>query len=1450
MASMKVLGRDERWFWPDSPPLFDFTFKFEETILQIVPSSSFIVFASASVFYYFQKNARIRASALLWAKLCLALAIIALELVNLVLRRLYGVHTETTYPAASLDFAAAFAIAIVVCVEHRYAIRTSAWLGLYLSIGVLIDATKSRSYFLRGLVASGTVSAVTGAVRLLLVVLEEVPKTNLIIDPGLRTISDGEATSGFYGRIFFFFLTPLLRMGYQGVLKLDDLSDLSVEFAAQRLFSELQDQWPASKYKSKNAFFYACFKAWKWPFCLMLFPRLCVTGFKYSKPFLMQSIIGHISKPNDDAKAGLIGGVVLVFLGNATFQGISSHLRNRLITRIRGGLISSLFHKCYRLKLPEGKKQAAITMMSADFESITLGLPACIDIPFAVLEAGLGTFFLSRFIKIDCLILFGPLVATLISGHMFGTRSSTNITRWNAATQTRVARTSHVLSQLPAIKSLGLGPQMARYIQSLQIAETKASKTYRTLQAITIGSAVLVDHFTPVLVVAVGVFTYMFGEELDPEIIYPALGVVTMAKGPLATLLQVYPQFMSMLGCFERIQVYLSQDEHEDPRIVSGSGLATTQERPILNGLQLSPGQIAGLNPLPIFRFENATIASSGSDKAVLSNLDFCLDEGSITAMFGPTGSGKSTVVEGMLGEAEVLEGKTHVVEPARRIAVCGQQVFLPNGTFRDCIVGACEYEPVWFNTVIAYCKLLEDLERLPNGELYNIGTGGVGLSGGQRQRVGIARSVYARTKLIIFDDSLSSLDKKTAIEILNGLCGEEGLLRQLNCTVVISSYLAECIDIADNLILLDGNGNASFEKANSGGKVRAEVTLLLRQGLLGEREQGPEAEEEEEEEESTNASDEKAIQPAAAIEEPDKSRQRGDSGLYMLWIDAVGRLTMALFLLLMIGVAISDAMPNIYVRIWVELGPSDKKYLIGYALVAIASGVFAALGLLMMFCRLAPRSINVLHDKLIIKTTQASLGYLTVTDSGELLNRYSEDMALLSKRVPTKMYSTVYSIFGLAAYLPTIFAGATYMIASLPVIGFLLYLLQQYYLRTSRQLRLIEIEAQAPLVAALRDIGNGVLYFRAFGSQGHDFNRCLKLLENSQKPFYLLLASQVFLTLVLDIIVMLMTLALTLMALYWKNTTSPNATGLALLNMISLGTGLSMVINAWTLMEAAVGSLNRLRRFLRDTPTENVDGTPLPAAWPSRGEVVFDNVVARYNVDNKTKQPAVLHGVQLRIEPGKKIGIMGRTGSGKTSLLRSLLGFLEYKGKITIDGVDVKTANPDELRSRIITISQELVELDGTIRDNLLPFDKSWDEEETRPLDEKERQEAERKDQIVVETLVRLGIWDQLLPKGGLDALLSKADYSFGEKQLFCIARAVVRKRLTGSKLVLVDEATASIDSWREQTVREMMVEYFKGCTIIVVAHREESIADSHRTVHMARGLIDHVDIYDQQQG
>ncbi|KAJ3497326.1 hypothetical protein NLG97_g1991 [Lecanicillium saksenae] len=1385
-----------------------------------------------------------------------AITLTLLELSSLILRCLSVDRTNTTYGAVIIDFAAALGVAVVIYIEHRHAIRTSALLGVYLTIGLLIEITKSRSYFKRGLTASACVAVASAVVKLLLIGLEEVPKQDLLVDEDIRDISDGEATSGFFTRTLFIFLGPMLRAGFRRALTINDLANLGIDFTSTRLFKQLDSKWRPDDKRLDRSLFLGCCAAWKTSIFALVVPRLCVTGLRFAQPFLMHKVI-ECADPKSNCGAqqrtGIVGATFFTFFGAAICQATTTHMHNRLITRLRGGLFSHLLKKSSKLEIGEGRKLAAVTLMSADFDGIASGLADFIEMPFTFIDAGIGMFFLYRFIHLSCLAILIPLSVSTLLGFLFSRPLAPALKFWNENIQDRIAKTSRILSQLPAVKALGLGPKMAGFVQSLRVQEVASSRKYRIIRASAVGAAVVVDLSTSVIVVGVALVFSAFGDGISAATLYPTLGIVSLIEGPLAQILKSYPTTMTMLGCFQRIEAFLRLKNHDDPRSALHSDVVAAAEQEIepkatSHALDETHEKSSG----HILRFSNASLAPRGSKQPVLKAVDLAIAAGSINGVYGHTSSGKTTFLESILGEAEILEGSLHIDNVT--VAICGQQVWLPDTTFRECIIGNCEYDAVWFNRVVNRCGLRQDLANFSDGEEHIVGTNGIALSGGQRQRIGIARAVYCRAAIVILDDIFSSVDKNTAIDIITGLCGHDGLLRTSGCTVIMATYLPESLDIVENVILLDDKGVVSCEPRWISTGRPSDIAVYLQQSLLPQQEDGVRQAPATETRQVPALPSQRPQVPSGVTREGRQTdRRKSDLKLYLLWINSAGRMSACIWFALIMFMGANEMFSYLYIRIWIAVAPKERLFIIGYAMISLLAGILSVVSALFNSIHLSPRASISLHGQLTTTVSQSTLGFLSTTDSGSILNRYSQDMELISNGIPQAIYATIYCGTTSLFKLGIIFSTATYMTAIFPFIGGAIFLIQQFYLRSSRQLRLLEIEAQAPLVKELHETSTGLVYIRAFKYQKHGFKRSLRLLDASQKPYYFLLCSQAFLALTLDLLSALVAVILAIVTVVARDS-SQNATGLAFLTMINMGRSFNRFVTFWAKSETSVGSLSRLRDFLRDTPQETSpeDVVDLPPNWPSNGVIEINNVSARYRVKKNEPTEYIVRGVSLLIEPAKKIGIMGRTGSGKSSLLFTLLGFLEYEGSIYIDGVDLKKVHPDQLRSRIITISQNIVELEGTIRDNLLPYDKSW--ERTRDVvcakshdaeigDVTKSREAEARDLIVRETLERLEIWEQLVRHGGLDAMLEKVGFSHGEKQLMCIARAVVRRRLTGSRVLLVDEATANVDSWRDQIVRDIMTEYFAECTIIVVAHRTETIADSSQIVHMAHGGIQSVE-------
>ncbi|TQW04279.1 ABC multidrug transporter [Cordyceps javanica] len=577
----------------------------------------------------------------------------------------------------------------------------------------------------------------------------------------------------------------------------------------------------------------------------------------------------------------------------------------------------------------------------------------------------------------------------------------------------------------------------------------------------------------------------------------------------------------------------------------------------------------------------------------------------------------------------------------------------------------------------------------------------------------------------------------------------------------------------------------------------------------------------------------------AATSEGPNVAlRRKGDIRLYALFIRPIGWIRMILYTLFTSLFAAGEIIPEIYIRIWIETNPDKTTYFVGYASIGAATCVFGCLVYWFLFVLLSPRSSSQLHQRLVNTTMGATLRFLSTTKSGIFLNRYSQDMTLLSGKLPVALLRTIHAGTNVLAQIGIILAGATYLGGALPIVLLAIYFIQKFYLRTSRQVRHLELEAQDPLHTYFTETATGLTHIRAFKCQQQNIQRGISLLEAAQKPFYVQLAIQQWLNMVLGLLSGILGISLVAMALFIDESSSSSSIGLAFIGLIWLSIALEHLMTAWTDLETSTGALARLSIFEEQTPQEVLrKSESLPSHWPSTGRIELMNVTASHIPEDPGAVPA-LRDISLSILPGQHISIVGRSGSGKSSLFSTLLGFVYYEGRIKIDGVDIASISLNDLRSRLVTITQDQVQFDATIRTNLLPLTMN---DVPRKSDGRSDEKTAKQDMDLEQLLKSLHIWLPLTEKGGLDAMLEDVGYSKGQVQLLCIARAILKQRETGSRVVLVDEATSSVDLQTERIVNQVVRENFAGCTVLTIAHRPTSIdgADGSICLHHGR-LVD----------
>ncbi|KAM3481718.1 hypothetical protein MY5147_000515 [Beauveria neobassiana] len=1444
-------------------------FTYEELVLQISPLSLVLALSPFFLRHYSQapvylrrlpfprlKLVRRQKHSLLLLKsshmLLLQFAagsLICLELLNVLLRRMrLDPQADTMVAAALIDLVAALTIGIMLYIEQGHRIRASKLLRIYLLLGCVIDAAKCRLFYLdRGLSSASSIAASAGGFRLLLLLLEVFPTKQLVVHENASVAAENE-TARQEKRRRACFVFPGLSISRQLRISIENgnLMPIAAEFASDRLNEKLRNYWQLSAEKADQmekarrtaqidgkavphleleSLMTTCGTVWDTEIRRILVPRLIFAICTFSQPFILKAVIDVSGQDHACLlrKACLISATLAAFVGMTIGKSSYAHMNYLMVTRLRGSFITQIIEKTHRISYKDARESATVSLLSTAIDGIAVALPRLLELPIIFLETYFGIYALSFFVGNSSFLVVVPVLVSNIFSWFWGFVTGPALAAYNKSSETRVSQTSSILYQLGAIKMMGLGPTVANFLQRLRQEEVNLSKTHRCLETVTMPFVQIANLVTPVWIVSKALSQEEYSQAVPANVIFPILALVVAIQGPLGRLLDMYSTVSSLSNYFDRIQNFLSLPERDECRFIKDKHAPKHRRIPPRHQQFVHPVEMVDVD-----------IAPPGVRQPILFRVDFSLVQGSITALIGPPGTGKSTLLHGILGEATLVEGAVCVQN--EEMAICGQVTWLQDVSILDNIIGPLPYNADFFQRVISCCLLQNDLQRLPGKADYIVGPGGRNLTAGQRQRIGIARTVYARTAVMLFDDPFGALDRKTAVSIIFHLFGASGLLREMGITVALVSYLRESLDVSDRVLLLDGRGYASLEDQ----PFQTPAFAAAVKSVFSTVPDGPPEEVEDAEMEAIRRSMKFELQSSRPTVGGPTAIQPSPTRLSTLYIEPIGYFSVTLYMLLIFCLALGEHFPNIYLRDYFKSGSNDNSFFTLYASVAGGTCLAVTFSYWLLYVILAPRASLTLHKKLVGTIAGSTLTYLGVVDMGSILPLFGQDAGVFSRKLPFYSMRTAYTAFSIIIKTVIIASGASYFVAILPVVVFALYRLQRFYFKTSRQLRKLDVEAKTPLLKRFEETAEGILYMRAFRWLKADTRISFGLLNISQRAFFYLYYFQQWLVVALGLLTSCIAVCFVSYVVFFPHTTTEAAIGLSLLTLSQFSWTLERLFEVVTLLDTSAGALERLRTFLQRTPQEpDPEVTAAPPLWPSAGNIELVDVTANY--EPYSDNPPALKNLTLFIEPGQRVGLIGSSGSGKTSVLNAILGLVEYTGMIKIDGIDIATLSRDEIRSRLVTISEDQVRLDASIRVNLLPFTMNK-VESTDPVQQQiEQEQAKQQDQILEEMLSRFGIWQQLLRKDGLNTILDDAAYSPAEMQLVCIARAILRQRETGSKVVLVDEVTSSVDFWRQGFVQDIMRESFLGCTMLVAARREESILDVSVILEMSHGVIMH---------
>lgn len=968
--------------------------------------------------------------------------------------------------------------------------------------------------------------------------------------------------------------------------------------------------------------------------------------------------------------------------------------------------------------------------------------------------------------------------------------------------------------------------------------------------------------FAPVLtIVLYAILAGLRGDSLDVETVFTTIAILAMITHPANMVMTFVPRAVVSFASFERIQAYLV-----------GQYPAAT---PVLLSNPQSTGNAASVTKPTAVAFSHATIAALGSSKPILQDVTFEISQGSITILTGPVGSGKTTLARALLGEINTLSGT--VCTSSRQIAYCAQTAWLPCQTIKDIILGpGSHHDDAWYQTTIHACSLATDLAILAEGDQTRVGSNGMNLSGGQRQRVALARAVYARYAIIVLDDSFSALDGPTQRQVIANLLGRPaGLLRKLGATVVWISTATQYFHLADDVVVLaDGriHERGTWDQLREDDPRLAEL-IHAHEGSAPQVSDAPELGQP-----VPIATRSQAFPSVEQNAVPDK--KNSDLSLYRYYFYAARPRNIALLLTANALCAFFKEVPPYWLKLWTESahpasGASLTFYTSIYLLILLAAwlgtnGIMSATHLLV-----APTSGLALHTRLLHTITAAPLAFFSAIPSAALLNRFGADLQLVDTALASALAALSTQVFKLLTQTTLLLLAQPRVALALPPSVAVVYAVQRVYLRTSRPLRTAELASRAAVLGAFTETVAGAPTLRAFGWQAAASAHASDALDVSQRPLYLLLCLQRWLSVVLDLLVAAVAVGTIALAVHFRGSTTGGAVGMALNVILVVNTTLLSFVQSWTGLEISLGAVARLREVETTTPAE--DGLAvghldvLEEGWPNRGEVVFCNIAAAYH----SSAPPALKDVSLTIESGQTVVVCGRTGSGKSSLLLALLGMVDTRaGTIMVDGVDIAAILRATVRERVfITVAQEAFFLpQASLRFNLDPEGKAGPE-------------------VIVGALQKTGLWEHFRDRGtateeeGAEELVSLGDgggddeavlntplfslatLSTGQSQLLALARALVRRHILCSAstciysdlqptkpVILLDEVTSSLDPVTEGKIYDVIQEEFvkDGHTIVMVTHKLARIKERLRkgrdmVVWMSNGRIEKVETVGQ---
>ncbi|XP_075224680.1 ATP-binding cassette sub-family C member 10 [Lycorma delicatula] len=1215
------------------------------------------------------------------------------------------------------------------------------------------------------------------------------------LDPGyLGTAEEGW---GIMSRLFFSWVQPMMTKGAMGGIQTpDDLYDLPTSLTSAHLHHKLYSAMiDYSLFKGLHRSF------WKEFYGIGIL-KLLSDAAGFCGPLLLNRLVNFIEDRKFPEQYGYLYAAGL-FTSSLTLAFCISHfnyLMGKVGLRIRGALITVIYRKTLTLNTVSLKQFSLgeiVNFMSTDTDRIVGACPsfhALWSLPFQIavtlylLYLQVGISFIAGLLFTIILIPINKLLATWIG----------NISvKMMEQKDERVKITSEVLRGIRVVKLHVWEDFFIEKILKIRKKEMYYLKGRKYLDAM----CVYFWATTPVLISLLTFLTYtLLGNELTAATVFTSIALFNMLISPLNAFPWVLNGLTEAWVSLNRIQLLLEKNEVDIYEYYSHLPSVDVGE----GALAIKSGQ---------FHW--------GRSYFKLYDINIAALKGQFIGITGQVGSGKSSLLAAVLAEMEKDVGFVAVPEFESGFGFVSQTPWLQNGTLRDNVLFGKPLDQTRYRTVLDACALTEDLMSLPGGDLVSVGEGGSSLSGGQKARVALARAVYQDRSIYLLDDILSAVDARVARHIfhfcINGLLSEK--------TRILCTHQTQFLLNADQVIVMEGG---TILNHGQPAEVLSDYEDCMTQSQLESSEIPPAVIDK-------NISTTQKL-PSPPVPQDEELSARGTVAwkVYNRYLAAVGYGLTLIILLSIILMQVSRNATDWWLALWVtesshfnlttgfgidwkwEDDTPTMFYLQIYAAIAGLNTLFTFFRAFLFAWGGITAAIH-LHKALLKTVVRAQVVFFDVTPLGRILNRFSSDTYTIDDSLPFISNILLAQFFGLLGTVSLTIYGLPWLsLLLLPLIP-VYHWLQNHYRLTSRELKRLSTISLSPLYTHFTETLQGLTTIRAFRANARFHRQNESILESNQKVQLASLVGGQWLGLRLQLIGVAMVTGVSVLSVleHQYKVANPGLVGLAISYILGVTAQLGGVVNAFTETEREMVSVERVDQTLRDTLLEEQHErvTP-PYAWPSQGVIVFKNVFLRYR---QYLMPS-LKGVTFSTRPAERIGIVGRTGAGKSSLLAAMFRLVEVNsGEILVDAVNIAHIGLCHLRSRLGVIPQEVFLFSGSVRENLDPGNVFQDAE-------------------LWSALERCHLSNVIQDLGGLSAMIAPgSSISHGQAQLLCLARAILKN----AKILCIDEATASVDEITDRQIQDTIRTSFRLCTVLTIAHRIRTIMDSDRVLVMGNGEV-----------